>query len=99
MAEVASVIETPWNMSTGPDLAFPSTQGSRHKGAVSCFATDLSDGTASSNPLSSSGESANSRSQHVAEALYSCLTMAVGSWRLLTTDYPPASRAPPVAKG
>jgi hypothetical protein len=57
MAEVASVIETPWNMSTGPDLAFPSTRGSRHKGAASCFATDLSDGTASSNPLSSSGES------------------------------------------
>ena len=31
MAEVASVIETPWNMSAGPDLAFPSTQGSRNK--------------------------------------------------------------------
>jgi hypothetical protein len=45
-------------------------------------------GTTSSNPLCSSGESANSRSQHVAEAPYSCLTMAVGSWRLLTTDYP-----------
>ena len=29
MAEVASVLETPWNMSTGPDLAFPSTRGSR----------------------------------------------------------------------
>jgi|SRR5271155_642822 len=29
MADVASVIETPWNMSTGPDLAFPSTRGSR----------------------------------------------------------------------
>jgi hypothetical protein len=28
MAEVASVIETPWNMSAGPDLAFPSTRGS-----------------------------------------------------------------------
>ena len=29
MAEVASVLETPWGMSTGPDLAFPSTRGSR----------------------------------------------------------------------
>jgi 2-polyprenyl-6-methoxyphenol hydroxylase-like FAD-dependent oxidoreductase len=29
MAEVASVLETPWNMSTGPDLAFPSTRGGR----------------------------------------------------------------------
>jgi 2-polyprenyl-6-methoxyphenol hydroxylase-like FAD-dependent oxidoreductase len=29
MAEVASVLETPWSMSTGPDLAFPSTRGSR----------------------------------------------------------------------
>ena len=29
MEEVASVLETPWNMSTGPDLAFPSTRGSR----------------------------------------------------------------------
>jgi 2-polyprenyl-6-methoxyphenol hydroxylase-like FAD-dependent oxidoreductase len=29
MAEVASVLETPWSMSTGPDLAFPSTRGGR----------------------------------------------------------------------
>lgn len=29
MAEVASVLETPWSMSTGPDLAFPSTRGPR----------------------------------------------------------------------
>src|SRR5204863_7771702 len=29
MAEVASVLETPWGMSTGPNLAFPSTRGSR----------------------------------------------------------------------
>jgi hypothetical protein len=29
MAEVGSVLETPWSMSTGPDLAFPSSRGSR----------------------------------------------------------------------
>jgi 2-polyprenyl-6-methoxyphenol hydroxylase-like FAD-dependent oxidoreductase len=29
MSDVASVLETPWSMSTGPDLAFPSTRGSR----------------------------------------------------------------------
>jgi len=29
LAEVASVLETPWSMSTGPDLAFPNTRGSR----------------------------------------------------------------------
>jgi 2-polyprenyl-6-methoxyphenol hydroxylase-like FAD-dependent oxidoreductase len=29
MAEVASVLETPWNMSTSADLAFPGTRGER----------------------------------------------------------------------
>jgi 2-polyprenyl-6-methoxyphenol hydroxylase-like FAD-dependent oxidoreductase len=29
MAEVASVLETPWNMSTSADLAFPATRGER----------------------------------------------------------------------
>ena len=29
MAEVASVLETPWNMSTSADLAFPETRGER----------------------------------------------------------------------
>lgn len=29
MAEVTSVIETPWNLSTGADLAFPATRGER----------------------------------------------------------------------
>jgi hypothetical protein len=29
MAEVASVLETPWNMSTSADLAFPRTRGER----------------------------------------------------------------------
>jgi hypothetical protein len=29
MAEVASVLETPWNMSTSADLAFPGTRGDR----------------------------------------------------------------------
>jgi len=29
MAEVTSVIETPWNMSTSADLAFPATRGER----------------------------------------------------------------------
>jgi 2-polyprenyl-6-methoxyphenol hydroxylase-like FAD-dependent oxidoreductase len=29
MAEVASVLETPWNMSTSADLAFPQTRGER----------------------------------------------------------------------
>jgi len=29
MSEVTSVLETPWAMSTGPDLAFPSTRGDR----------------------------------------------------------------------
>ncbi|MGB9648405.1 MAG: hypothetical protein WA709_23340, partial [Stellaceae bacterium] len=29
MAEVASVLETPWNMSTSADLAFPMTRGIR----------------------------------------------------------------------
>ena len=29
MADVASVIETPWNMSTSTDLAFPKTRGER----------------------------------------------------------------------
>src|SRR6266436_10372432 len=29
MAEVASVLETPWNMSTSADLAFPGTRGNR----------------------------------------------------------------------
>jgi hypothetical protein len=29
MAEVASVIETPWTMSTSADLAFPQTRGER----------------------------------------------------------------------
>jgi hypothetical protein len=31
MAEIASAIETPWDMSMG-DLAFPSTRGGRQKG-------------------------------------------------------------------
>ena len=31
MAEVASVLETPWNMSTSADLAFPATRGERPK--------------------------------------------------------------------
>jgi hypothetical protein len=29
MAEVASVLDTPWNMSTSADLAFPATRGER----------------------------------------------------------------------
>jgi hypothetical protein len=29
MAEVASVLETPWTMSTSADLAFPQTRGER----------------------------------------------------------------------
>jgi len=29
MSEVASVLETPWTMSTGADLAFPQTRGER----------------------------------------------------------------------
>jgi len=29
MAEVASVLETPWSMSTSADLAFPGTRGDR----------------------------------------------------------------------
>src|SRR5262245_18983612 len=29
MSEVTSVLETPWALSTGPDLAFPSTRGDR----------------------------------------------------------------------
>jgi hypothetical protein len=29
MAEVASVLETPWRMSTSADLAFPATRGER----------------------------------------------------------------------
>jgi 2-polyprenyl-6-methoxyphenol hydroxylase-like FAD-dependent oxidoreductase len=29
MSELPSLLETPWSMSTGPDLAFPSTRGSR----------------------------------------------------------------------
>ena len=29
MAELASVLETPWNMSTSADLAFPATRGER----------------------------------------------------------------------
>jgi 2-polyprenyl-6-methoxyphenol hydroxylase-like FAD-dependent oxidoreductase len=29
MADVASVLETPWNMSTSADLAFPATRGER----------------------------------------------------------------------
>jgi hypothetical protein len=29
MSEVTSVLETPWAMSTGPDLAFPSARGDR----------------------------------------------------------------------
>jgi len=31
MAEIASVLETPWNMSTSADLAFPATRGERPK--------------------------------------------------------------------
>jgi hypothetical protein len=29
MATVATVLQTPWNMSTGADLAFPATRGDR----------------------------------------------------------------------